>query len=236
MTDPLYGPDKPCRRTACIEAARLADRYRRDRAVLNGADPADVQAQPYPEVGDHLGGAHLDPYDRAHYDGPVTSYKAAPLAVRTALKPLMILAGSFTDRYNTDGSRADSELRTAVDVAAQGCLDEIYRLGQQVAHVRVDADHKVRDAMRRADDCIEHGKMITDLEAQVTHFDRSQRRTEKARLALLGEHQAIRDFLDKYDTGQTREGLDVAALVDALRKMNRRASAAHDRAWKANTT
>lgn len=235
MTDPLYGPDKPCRRTPCIEALRA---YRRARLtdMIHGdeADSPVLERQRQlirdTDTGDHLGGAHLDPTDRDRYDGPVTLVKALPHTVRDAMRPLMMLAGCYTDRYHTDNTRSDTELRAAADLAVDTAGREIERLRQQVAHVQVDADHKIRDASRRALDCTDHGKVIADLERQVHHFDRSQHRTEKARLALLGEHQAIRDFIDAYDTGRGPD-VDVPKLVEALRKMNKRASAAHARAW-----
>lgn len=202
MTSNEYGPDKPCRRLNCV-----------------ATEPA-----PTGDGAAHLGGAHLDPRDRAHYDGLTTTFVAMPYAVKDAVKPIMLHHGAFGDipRDETDTPRE------ALEVALDAAFREINRLGQQVAHVQVDADHKIRDASRRALDCTDHGRLITELEQQVAHYAEAEARTERARLALLSEHQAIRDFVDRY----TPTDQHTTNIVNALRTLNTKAANAHQRAQK----
>lgn len=192
MTDNPYGPDKPCRRTRCC-----------------GTDPAVGTGH-----ANHLGGAHLDPRDREHYDG--LRVQAMPAPIRGAARTLM----QHVNAYNRPAPD-DTELRVAVDVALDAAFQEIDRLRQQVAHVRVDADRKVREASRASLDCEHHGEVIRSAEAQAGHFAADRDRVEKARLALLGEHQAIRDALSKGGT----------IIPSALRALNEKASRAHERAF-----
>lgn len=210
MPDPAYGPDKPCRRTPCIDAH---------------------QAATGPEVtvttGDHLGGAHLDPTDRDRYDG--LRALAMPGNIRAAVRPLMQHVAAY-DRPRPD----DTELRVAVDVALDACFREIDRLRQQVAHVQVDADRRVRDASRRVADCDDHGHLITALEQQVTGLDRARDQTEKARLALLGQHHAIGEWLEQRRAAQAAGAQhDVRAdeIADAFAKLHAKTSRAHQRAY-----
>lgn len=203
--DPLHGPDKPCRRTACV-----------------AAEPA-----PSGDTATHLGGAHLDPRDRAHYDGILTSHNAASLYVREPFKPLLVQVGAFA---GPPATTPDSPQRALVETAAHAAYRELDRLRRQVAHVRVDADHKVRDAMRKADDCTHHGQMIKDLERQVNAFDKARDRSEKGRLALLGFLTAIDDFVEKYRTAGTERTTE--EIVTALEAAARKTHAAHTRAWK----
>jgi hypothetical protein len=191
-----YGPDQPCQRTTC-----------------NHDD-------------NHLGGAHLNPYDRAHYDGIVTLYSAMPATVRTAAMPILLHVGAFGPVDPDSGDDA----RRAVETALTAAFEEIDRLRQQVAHVRVDADHKIRDAMARAVDCADHGRVITELETQLTASDRAHDLAEKARLALLGGHLALGDLLTAAAKSDTPP--NPVALVVALTALYKRTAAAHTRAWK----
>lgn len=210
MTDPLYGPDKLCRRTACIE-----DAWRTSTLKVP------------PPTGDHLGGVHLDPTDRAHYDGLRTSYGAAPYAVKNATHALMVRSGAFVGRPDDH----DTDLRRDTEIALQACFDEIDRLRQQVAHVQVDKDHAVRAASARALDCEAHGDVIRQTEAQVTHFEQARDRVEKARLVLLAEHHTITELLGAATDGTLKADLTVTDLIDALRKIHVKTSAAHRRAF-----
>lgn len=196
-----YGPDKPCLRTACVE---------------NG--PAD-----------HLGGAHLDPADRARYDGIGILFGASPNTVRAAVTPLLLSVGSLSGRP-ADG---DTALRATVEVAVVAALREIDQLRGQVAHVQVDRDRQVREASRRALDCEAHGEIIRETEKQVAHFDASAEKHNKGRLALLGFLNAVDDFVSGYDK-QVSHGQDTPSaveIVEALRKASKKAHAAHTRAW-----
>lgn len=202
MTDTRYGPDQPCQRRACI----------RDTPAPGG------------QVAAHVGGAHLDPYNRELYDGPVTLVRALPHTVRDAFRPLMNLAGSYTDRYNDDGTKADTELRAAADLAIDTAGREIDRLRQQVAHVQVDADRKIRAAYAAANDCTDHGHTITALHGQLAAAHADRDRVEAARLILLSEHQTIREVLDNRAEPFTRD-----QLIDTLDRINTRTAAAHRR-------
>jgi hypothetical protein len=232
VTDNPHGPDKPCQRSRCVAEARYAAQDAQAQDIASGTDPVDALADPLPAVGDHLGGAHLDPTDRDHYDGIGILYRASPHTVRDAVKPLI----AHVDGFNPRGTHAvaDTPLRAMVEVALESALREIDRLREQVAHVKVDADRKVREASRAALDCADHGQVIYDLEKQVIGIDVGRAQTENARLALLGEHQFIRDLLDAMDSGRYIPA-DVNALTAELRSINRRTSNAHTRAWKDRT-
>lgn len=194
--DNQHGPDRPCRRFAC-------------------ATEADA---------DHLGGAHLDPTDRAHYDGIGMLAGAMPHRVRDAISPLLKHVGA----YDHPPAAGDTPLRAHVETALDAACREIDRLRQQVAHVSVDADHRVRDAMARSTDCDQHGEEIQEQARMFERLAADRDRVEAARLALLAEHQAIIDFLDTYDSG--RAVRDVPALVESLRTMTSKATRAHRRA------
>lgn len=111
---------------------------------------------------------------------------------------------------------------------------EIHRLREQVAHVTVDADRKVRDAGRRALDCTEHGKVIAELETQLTHFDESARKSESARVVLVtglhGLREALSGLLQRVIAGGDVPR-PIAVLELALKSIDR-TMAAHDRRWK----
>jgi len=227
VTGNPYGPDKPCQRTECVAIAQYAAQDARDAAIAAGADPIDVLADPPPTVGDHLGGAHLDPADRDHYDGITTSYNAAPLAVKEATKGIL----AYVDAFSRKVPDREVPLRAPVEIAIQACLNEIDRLRRQVAHVQVDADRKVREASRAALDCTDHSRVISELEAQLAASSRSHTNTEAARLVLLGEHQAIAELVDAHRRGKLADTTTVDTIIAALKSINERTSRAHDRAW-----
>jgi len=109
---------------------------------------------------------------------------------------------------------------------------EIQRLRDQVAHVQVDRDHKVRDAMARSESCEDHGRQIKELSAQLHAADRHARAEKAGRVALLEFLQAARDFVDAHRAGRGPADLTVTQVVDALDKAIKEAEAAHMRAWK----
>jgi hypothetical protein len=201
-----YGPDKPCQRAACVAA--------------------NQEANPGVTVGNHVGGAHLNPRNRDLYDGIATSFQAMPFAVRDATVELLSFVQAFSHRP-ADG---DTKLRASVEDALAACFDEIGRLRQQVAHVRVDAERQIREAGRRAESCEVHGEMIRDLTNQAMLLDESRDRSEKARHALLA-------FLDGVDgvTQAYRENRvsfsGPGQLVEALEKASEKTHAAHRRVW-----
>lgn len=218
MTDNQYGPDKPCRRPACIEA---------ERATLR------AEGNPYAEACDipsHLGGAHLNPADRAHYDG--LRIQAMPEPVRRAAAPLLSSVGGFA---GPPAATPDSPIRAAAEAALDSAFREIDRLSQQIAHVRVDADHRILDASRRAQDCNRHGQAIRDAEVQLAVADQRYDRAEKARLALLGEHQALGELVDRWAALNPTDRPDADTLIEALRKTHTKTSAARARAWNTRT-
>jgi hypothetical protein len=177
-----YGPDRPCKRTACATA-----------------DP-------------HLGGAHIDPR-KPLYDGPTTTVNALPMAARDACYNLLHAGASVPD---------------VIDLA-----EEIHRLRDQVAAVRVDMDRQVRAAMQRAGDCEEHGKDIRRLEEQLAHFDKAATRDNAGRLALLNGlypiEDAVRGLQDKARRGDKVP--DLKTVLDVFAKAIERTYAAHKGAW-----
>jgi hypothetical protein len=108
-------------------------------------------------------------------------------------------------------------------------------VSQQIAHVRVDADHRILDASRRAQDCNRHGQAIRDAEVQLAVADQRYDRAEKARLALLGEHQALGELVDRWAALNPTDRPDADTLIEALRKTHTKTSAAHARAWNTRT-
>jgi hypothetical protein len=177
-----YGPDRPCRRSACATT-----------------DP-------------HLGGAHIDPRNPL-YDGPTTTVNALPMVARDACYNLLHAGASVPD---------------LVDLA-----NEIHRLRDQVAAVRVDMDRQVRAAMQRAGDCEEHGKDIRRLEEQVDHFDKLASQNDGGRVALLGGFFQLEDAISLLKE-KIRRGDKVPELgrvLEVFAKALERAHVAHKRAW-----
>jgi TPR repeat protein len=177
-----YGPDKPCKRTACADG-----------------DP-------------HLGGAHINPRSPL-YDGPSTTVNALPTTARDTCRNLLAAGASVPD---------------VVDLA-----NEIHRLRDQVAAVRVDMDRQVRAAMQRAGDCEEHGKDIRRLEEQVHYFDRAADKNDAGRLALLSGLHPIEDAIRALQESARRGDKvpDLKTVLDVFAKAIERTYAAHKRAW-----
>lgn len=174
---------------------------------------------------DHVGQAHLDPHDRERFDGNETSLRAVTYRVRGELTAL---------HY---AGREHPELAKVIDVAIHAALQEIDFLSQQVAHVQVDADRKVRTASAQALDCEHHGKTIQGLEEQLDHFDRSREQSEKGRLALLAGITAFDDFVSAADA-VVKDGRplpDTATVVESIRGVLKKVHAAHMRAWSKPT-
>ncbi len=163
------------------------------------------------DIPEHLAGRHLDQRDDL-YDGPDSLLQVLPLAVRDSARRIV--------------REAPALMPEAVDLAKH-----IEFLRQQVAHVQVDADRKVRDAMARSSDCEHHGKEIKELGEQLYHFDKSERRADAGRLALLGFLDAVDQVVDQHAAGKLPD-LTVDELVAALAKSAKKAHAAHERAWK----
>jgi|ADGO01.1.fsa_nt_gi hypothetical protein len=160
----------------------------------------------------HLAGRHLDPRDEL-YDGPHSTLTVLPLSVRESARRIV--------------REAPALMPEVIDMA-----QEIERLRRQVAHVQVDRDHLVRDAMARSESCEHHGQEIAELGRQLRAADQSARAEEAGRVALLGFLQVVQDFVDAYRAGRGPADLTVTQVVDALDKAIKKAEAAHMRAWK----
>lgn len=173
-------------------------------------------------VADHQGKEHLDPGSPL-YDGPGILLNAMPMSCRRQM--LAAWHAAMSDDVPL-------HVRQAVLHALDAAGREIDRLRQQVAAVRVDADHQIRDAMARAADCDVHGDDIRTLDEQLRIWAADRDRIERARVALLGEHHVIDQLLDGWDDSPTPMKAEAvrALLVDAHKK----ASNAHKRAWNAN--
>lgn len=220
MTSNPYGPDKPCRRTACIEKERAALR-------ADGNPAADAL-----DIADHLGGAHLNPADRQHYDGISISYNAAPLAVKEATRDLL----SYVDAFGRRMPDTEVPLRPRVEIAIQACLNEIDQLRRQVAAVRVDADRRERAAMDLALSRDAHGAQLAQAADVADAHARAHHRAEEARLALLAQHQAIGDFVTAYQQAEPAgRPAKADTIVAMLQAMHTKTSAAHARAWNTRT-
>lgn len=110
-------------------------------------------------------------------------------------------------------------------------VDEIHRLNDTIAHLRVDADRRERRAMLRSQDCAQHGKDIEELGIQLHQLDATQRRTDSGRVALLGMLNAIRASVQAWREGWAPE-TTVEQMMGRLDEMATKAGRAHDRAWK----
>jgi len=171
------------------------------------------------EYGAHRGGLHLDPAS-ALWDGPEITIGALGHQQRDAAWTLRRLA-TVDNRHE-------------VDVAVYTFAREIHRLREAIGHLRVDRDRSVRAASERALDCVEHGKIIVDLEAQVHKCDTARRHTEDARRVLLGLLHQITSTVTAMRT-RTKLGEPLpsgAEFVDVLDKAARKTSSAHARMWK----
>lgn len=136
----------------------------------------------------HLAGRHLDPRDEL-YDGPDWTIRALPSTIQDPAVKI---------------------LRGAPQLMPE-LMDLIHHMGllsDQIAHISVDRDHKVREALARSADCRTHGQDITALNAALTAADEAHRRCDAGRRALI-------DFLTTTD--------DTTRL---------RALAVHEKAWR----
>jgi hypothetical protein len=160
----------------------------------------------------HLGGVHIDPRNPL-YDGPDITVNALPAVARDACRNLLAAGASVPD---------------VIDLA-----NEIHRLRDQVAAVRVDMDRQVWAAMQRAGDCGEHGKDIHRLEEQVDHFDRAAAQNDAGRVALLGGLHQLEDAIRMLQEqgGRGEKVPDLALVLDVFAKAIERTYAAHKRAW-----
>lgn len=156
----------------------------------------------------HLAGRHLDQRDEL-YDGPGPLLQVMPLAVRESARKIV--------------RDAPELMPEVVDLAGH-----IQFLRDQVTHVQVDKDRKVREAMVRSESCEHHGEEIKALGEQLAYRDKAEQRAEAGRLALLGFLHEVDRFLD----AGGRSDLTVAELVEAFKRATKRAHAAHARAWK----
>lgn len=69
---------------------------------------------------------------------------------------------------------------------------------------------------------------IKELEGQLSYFEGLARKTEEARLVLLGYLHAI----DELTSGEIRSDATVPDMVDSLKSISAKVHAAHDRVWK----
>jgi hypothetical protein len=203
-----YGPDRPCRRITCLHNDQIPS-------------PGGAAA--------HLGGAHLNPRDRAHYDGPATIVSAMPAPIREAVLPLLSHIGSYAARP----AEADTPLRAIAEVAVDVCCREIDRLRQQIATVRADADRQIREANNQAIDCEHHSMIIAEQDLTYGLLSRNLDRTEKDRQVLLAGHQTITDLLDTILGMPRSERASAADALTALLAANAATTRAHYRAWNA---
>lgn len=229
----LYGPDKPCRRTACLRAVVTREYQRLGDLTRAGADRAQLEQQKVRVIGaeeaetaDHVGGEHLNPHNRALFDGNSTSIIAATYRVKSEVSALDQLKPTLGDLTPSDRAYAEE----VIDAAIRVTLREIDFQRDQATQARVDADNKVREASKRALDCADHGRVIAELEGQVGLFESAERRSNDGRLALLGFLTAVDDFTRAFREGRTRT-LSPEEIVTELEKVSRKAHAAHSRAW-----
>jgi hypothetical protein len=164
-----------------------------------------------PDVPVHPAGLHLDQRSE-FYDGPDTLLAATSMYVRPSARKIISEAPELTPEV--------VDLVTYVEF-----------LGRQVAHVRVDADRKVREALVRSESCEHHGEELKELARMLDHRDKAERRAEAGRLAVLGFLQAVDEFTEKFREGYSGF-VSPAQVVSALEIASKKAHAAHDRAWK----
>lgn len=134
----------------------------------------------------HPGGAHLDP-STEHYDGPDTALHALTYRCRPSTAELLHTA------------RADGWNVRLVETALHHLMAEIGRLNREVAAVRVDADHKVTEAMKRSEDCKVHGATIRQESHAAYNFSVLAERTNAERVAWLSAVHHIREAVAKRD-------------------------------------
>jgi hypothetical protein len=82
-----------------------------------------------------------------------------------------------------------------VEKVLRDLVGDVLRWKESWANEKVTRDREVRAASDRALDCTAHGRVISDLEKQVHHFDESYRGADAARVALVGGYWNLRDIL-----------------------------------------
>lgn len=160
----------------------------------------------------HKAGRHLDQRDEL-YDGPDTLLQVLPLRVRDSARALV--------------RRHPESMPEVVDLAKH-----IEFLRDQVAHLQVEMDRKVREAMARSESCEHHGEEIKGLSEQLHAADQASTRNNNGRLALLALLHALDDFIELHGRGQIVKTMTVKDLVTWLTKATKKTHAAHARAWK----
>ena len=208
MTHSLYDPYKPNHKAPCRRTTHAPE----CRVVFSGQCGPECVPAPCRANGDHPAGEHLD-QRHEFYDGPALSLDALPLSVRDSAKKIH--------------REAPGVMPELVDMA-----NEINWLRQQLAHVSVEKDHQVREAMARSASCEHHGKEIEELGKALYAADQRERKVEAARLALLGFYQAVKDAVDQYQNRAVRPEWKVSDVMKVLAGAVKKAGAAHDRAWR----
>lgn len=160
----------------------------------------------------HLAGRHGNQRDDL-YDGPNSLLQVLPLAVRESARRLV---------------REAPELMPEVVDLAQ----HIEWLRKQVAHVQVNGDRQVREALASAGSCEQHGKDISSLNGQLHAASQQADKLDAARVALLGLLHTIEDFVTGWEEGRYNTDTSAAELVPALAKAAKQGRDAYQRAWK----
>lgn len=159
----------------------------------------------------HQAGAHLDQRSE-FYDGPGGALGVASVYIRDSARKIVREAPALMPEV--------MDLVTYCDF-----------MRTQVAHVQVDRDRGIREAMARSESCDHHGEEIKGLADQVHAFDAAQRRADAGRLALLGFLHAVDQYTDRYRKSDDRDPA-LEPVVDALERLSKSTHSAHDRAWK----
>lgn len=208
MTRTRYDASKPSHKAPCRRMAHAAG----CQVIGGGQCGPECVPAPCRANGDHPAGEHLDQRHEL-YDGPELL--------------LSVLPGSVRDSARRIVREAPGLMPEVVDMA-----NEIQFLRDQVAHVQVDKDRSVREAMARSASCEHHGKEIEELGKALYAADQRERKVEAARLALLGFYQSVKEAVDAYQGGRVRSEPTLKAFMGTLGAFVKRAGAAHDRAWK----
>lgn len=159
----------------------------------------------------HPAGLHLDQRSE-FYDGPGGALGVAPIHIRDSARKIITEARALMPEV--------MDLVTYCDF-----------MRDQVAHVQVDKDRSVREAMARAESCEHHGEEIKALGDQVHAFSESERRHDAGRVAVLGLLFELDKVTKAYRDGRL-PGLTVDKLIKSLEDASKSTHAAHDRAWK----
>lgn len=178
---------------------------REHKVTCTRAKCAELERAPHPA------GVHLDQRSE-FYDGPGLALEVSSVYVRDSARKIITEAPALMPEV--------MDLVTYCDF-----------MRTQVAHVQVDKDRSVREAMARSGDCEHHGEEIKALGDQVHAFSESERRHNAGRLAVLGLLFELDKVTKAYRDGQL-PGLTVDKLIKSLEDASKKTHAAHDRAWK----